>query len=74
MLTKITDSNPEMTAMPVGKYQVVVVHMNTLTEKFGCFETEASAVEWATQNRSALGLVHSACWRVESMKEVPHGK
>ena len=63
-----------ITAIPVGDYQIVVVHMDAEVERFGRFETEDEAVQWAMENRSSLGLARCASWHVERLKDAIPGK
>lgn len=58
-------ADTQTTAVPLGNYRVVVVHMDTSSEMFGCFQSEDEAIEWAMQYRHPLGLAACASWRIE---------
>ena len=60
-------SVPAMTAeaKPVGDYLIVVVRHDTTIYRLGLFESEASAVEYAMEHRSSLGLDRCLSWGTE---------
>lgn len=58
----------ETAAVLLDRYQIVVIRMDTTSERFGRFASVDDATEWAMLHRDSLRLAGSASWYVHEVE------
>lgn len=66
----MSNDKPETTAILLERHEIVVVRMDTSSERFGRFASITEATEWAMLHRDRLRLSGSASWYVQEIESV----